>query len=141
MMLSLRSALAVAALVVPCALAAQAPTLANALKPLDPTEVTAFAPRVRSIKAEPATLTLHVGETVGLGKITVSVIDSSGRALGTLIGYDFAIKPGEPATVVPRQVTGVRVGTTELTILYPTSSWKARKDPRVEAKVKIVVVK
>lgn len=130
-----------AALVAPCALGAQAPTLANALKALDPTQVIAIAPKVKALKADPATLTLHVGETVSLGRITVTVIDSTGRTAGALIGYDFAIKPGEPATVMPRQVTGVRPGTTELTILYPRSAWTARKDPRAETKVKVVVVK
>jgi hypothetical protein len=142
---SIRHALAIAALLVPCALAAQGrsatPTPANALKVLDPNEMIAIAPKVRAIKAEPATLTLHVGETVGFDRITVSVIDSSGRARGRLLGYDFGIKPGEPATAVPRQVAGVRPGTTELTIRYPRSSWKARTDPRVETKVKIVVLK
>jgi hypothetical protein len=130
-----------AALVAPGALGAQAPTLANALKPLDPTQVIALVPKVKAIKADPTTLTLHVGETVSLGRITVTVIDSAGRTAGALIGYDFAIKPGEPATAMPRQVTGVRPGTTELAILYPRSAWTARKDPRAETKVKIVVVK
>lgn len=138
-------ALAITALATPCMLAAQArtgsPTPANAVKPLDPIEMTTIAPKVRSIKAEPSTLTVHVGETIPLGQIVVTVIDSSGKTRGRLIGFDFGIKPGEPAMAVPRQVTGVRPGTTELTILYPGSSWGARKDPRAEVKVKIIVVK
>jgi hypothetical protein len=142
---SIRHAIAIAVFLVPGALAAQgraaAPTPANAIKTLDPDEMIAIAPKVRAIKAKPATLTLHVGETVSFDRFTVTVIDSSGRARGRLLGYDFAIKPGEPATAVPRQVTGVRPGTTELAIRYPRSSWKARKDPRVETTVKIVVVK
>jgi hypothetical protein len=124
-------------LVVPCVLAAQGP----ALKGLDQAEVNALAPKVRSIKAEPRSITLHVGQSVSFDKINVAVIDSSGKTRGRLIGYDFAIKPGEPAKAVPRQVTGVRPGTTELRIMYPTSAWKVRRDSRAEARVKIVVVK
>ncbi len=123
---------------VPCTLAAQGGS-AKQLKPLAPAEMISLAPKVRSITAEPSTLTLRVGETVSLGRIIVTVIDSSGKARGTLIGYDFSIKPGEPATAVPRQITGMRPGTTDLVIHYPRTAWKARTDPRVEAHVKIIV--
>ena len=134
-------ALATATLVIPGALAAQSKPGGPVLKALDPTETVAIAPKVRSLKAEPSSITLHVGETVGFDKITVVVIDSAGKTRGRLIGYDFGIKPGEPATAVPRQMTGVRPGTTELKILYPISSWKPRKDLRAETSVKVVVVK
>jgi hypothetical protein len=135
--------LATMVLALPSVLAAQsrgAPT-AGALKALDQNEMIALAPTVRSIKANPTSLTVHVGETLSFDKVTVTVIDSSGTSRGRLIGFDFAIKPGEPAVAVPRQVTGVRPGTTELRIIYPRSAWKARADPRVETRVKIVVVK
>src|SRR5262245_10268224 len=134
---------ATAALALPSLLAAQSrggPPV-RVLKELDQPEMIALAPKVRSIKADPTTLTLHVGETMSFDKVTVTVIDSSGKSRGRLVGYDFAIKPGEPATAVPRQVTGVRPGTTELRIIYPRSAWKVRADPRVETRVKIVVVK
>lgn len=124
-------------LVFPATLAAQGGTT---VKPLNPAEVTAMAPKVRSIRAEPAAITLHVGETMSLGKIAVIVTDSSGQTRGRLVGFDFLIKPGEAATAMPRQVTGVRPGTAELTISYPRSSWK-RADPRVATKVKVTVVK
>jgi len=135
---TIRTVVAIAALGVPCTLAAQG---GSGLKALDPGEMISLAPKVRSITAEPSTVTLHVGEIVSLGKIVVTVIDSSGKPRGNLIGYDFSIKPGEPATAVPRQITGVRPGTTELVIRYPRTAWKARTDPRVEAHVKVVVVK
>lgn len=105
-----------------------------------PDQLTAVARTVKSVRAEPTTLTLRVGETVTLGKITVTVLDSSGKVRGRLAGYDFGIPPDGPAVAVPRQITGVRPGTTELTVRYPRNSWKERTDPRAEAKIKIVVI-
>lgn len=136
---TMRTVGAFLALGVPCTLAAQARAADKSLKALDANEMASLAPKVKAITAAPATLTLHVGETVSLDKVTVTVIDSSGKARGILIGYDFVIKPGEPASAVPRQVTGVRPGTTDLVIRYPRTAWKARTDPRVEAHVKVVV--
>jgi hypothetical protein len=135
---TMKTAVAILALGVPCTLAAQGGA-AKSLKPLSDAEAASLAPKVRSITAEPSTLTIHVGETVSLDRIIVTAIDSSGKARGNLIGYDFLIKPGEPASAMPRKVTGVRPGTADLVIRYPRASWKARTDPRVEAHVKVVV--
>ena len=137
----LARALVAATLVTPCTITAQARAGGPVLKGLDQAEMTALAPKIKSIKAEPTSITLHVGETMSLDKIAVTAIDSSGTTRGRLSGYDFAIKPGEPASAVPRQMTGVRPGTTELVIRYPYAAWRVRKDPRVEARVKVVVVK
>ena len=106
---------------------------------IDPNELSLLALKVRAIRAEPTTITLRVGQTISLDAIKVVVVDSAGKVRGRLRGYDFSIKPNEPATAVPRQVTGVRAGTTELTIRYPRTAWKARSDPRAEVKVKVVV--
>jgi hypothetical protein len=140
-MKSFENLLALALLVAPCTLAAQGSSMSPAaLKALTPAEVKALAPKVKAVQATPSTLTIHVGETVSFGKITVAVIDSAGTTRGRLIGYDFFMKQGEPATVMPSQVTGVRPGTADLVIRYPTSAWKVRSDPRAEAHVKVVVV-
>ena len=135
----MRTVAALLALGVPCTLAAQARAANKSPKALDANEMVSLAPKVKGINAEPATLTLHVGETVSLDKIAVTVIDSSGKTRGTLIGYDFVIKPGEAASARPRQITGVRPGTADLVLRYPRTAWKARTDPRVEAHVKVVV--
>lgn len=107
--------------------------------PLAQTEVVKLAPKVRSIHAEPATITLRVGETVGLDKIVVTVLDSMGNVRGRLVGYDFSIAPGQAASAMPFKITGEKPGTTELVIHYPRSSWAPRKDPRAEVKVQVVV--
>lgn len=134
----LQTAAAIIVLGTPCTLAAQGGAAVSA-KPLSDAEAASLAPKVRSITAEPSTLTVHVGDSVSLNRIIVTVIDSSGHARGNLIGYDFQIKPGEPATARPRQVKGVRRGTADLVIHYPRAAWKARTDARPEAHVKIVV--
>ena len=134
---TLRTAVAIVALGLPCTLAAQGG--GASLKALGDADVLSLAPKVRSITAEPSRLTIHVGQTVSLNKIVVTVFDSSGKARGNLIGYDFQIKPGEPAKAVPRQVTGLRPGAADLIIRYPRAGWKARNDARPEAHVKIVV--
>jgi hypothetical protein len=118
---------------------AQGGPVAKAVRVLDAAEVTALAPKVRSIHATPATITLRVGETVQLSAITVTAVDSAGRTRGQLAGYDFSIKPGEPAEVVPRHITGKRPGQTDLIVRYPRMAWKARSDPRVETKIHVIV--
>jgi len=118
---------------------AQGAPPAKAVHVLDAAEVTALAPKVRSIHVTPTTITLRVGETVQFTAITVTVVDSAGRTRGQLPGYDFSSKPGEPAEAVPRHITGMRPGETDLIVRYPRISWKARSDPRVEAKVHVIV--
>lgn len=122
-----------------CSSAGRAQGTASSIHVLDAAQVTALAPKVRSIHATPATITLRVGETVQFNAITVTVVDSTGRVRGQLPAFDFSIKPDEPAEAVPRHVTGKRPGETDLIIRYPRASWKARSDPRVETKVHVIV--
>lgn len=118
---------------------ARAQFKAAALPALDDAGMRSIVPVVKSIRAEPATLTISVGQTVQLSRINVIAVDSSGKDRGRLSGFDFKIPAGEAAVAVPRQVTGKRPGTAVLTIHYPTSAWKGRRDPRPEATVKFVV--
>jgi hypothetical protein len=98
-----------------------------------------IAQTAKSLRVEPTSLTIKVGQRVTLDTLTVTVIDSAGRVRGRLTGFDFVnIKPGEPASVVPRTLTGVHAGTTELVIRYPKLGWK-RPDLRPEAKVRVMV--
>jgi len=123
-------------------LAAQArqaagPAASNAV--IAESDLLKVAQTVKSLRVEPTSLTIKVGQRVNLDTLTVTVIDSAGRVRGRLAAFDFVnIKPGEPASVVPRTLTGVHPGTTELVIRYPRLGWK-RPDPRPEAKVKVVV--
>ncbi|HTE46582.1 MAG TPA: hypothetical protein VK636_15120 [Gemmatimonadaceae bacterium] len=110
-----------------------------AVPALGPAEAVALAPKVRSLRPEPATVTLHVGQIVDFSTLTIIVVDSAGKDRGQLLGYDFSIKPGEAAEAVPRKITGKRPGETDLVIHYPRSAWKSRIDPRAEAKIHIVV--
>lgn len=110
-----------------------------ALPLLDADGLRALAPSIKSIRAEPGAISLRVGQTVQLATITVIAVDSAGKDRARLNGFDFGIKPGGPAEAVPRKITGVRAGTTELTIHYPTTAWKVRADPRPAATVKIQV--
>ena len=109
------------------------------LKDLDETAARALVPVVKGIRAEPATLTIRVGQTVQLRLINVVVFDSTGADRGRLSGYDFRIPGGSAAVAVPRQITGKRVGKAVLTIHYPTTAWKGRQDPRPAATVTIDV--
>ena len=102
-------------------------------------DVVRIAPTVRTIIASPKTLTVHVGQTVSLDAITVTVVDSMGHLLGRLEGYDFVIPPGQAASAMPRKITGVHAGETTLTVKYPRSAWAAQRDPRVQTTVKVVV--
>lgn len=118
---------------------AQGAPAAKAVRVLDTAEVRALAPKVRSIHATPASITLRVGETVQFSAITVTIVDSAGVTRGQLPAYDFSSKPGEPAEAVPRHITGMRPGEMDLIVRYPRISWKARSDPRVEAKIHVIV--
>lgn len=100
-----------------------------------------FAKRVRLLRAEPKTLTLHVGQTVSLTNFKISVIDGSGRQLGVTREFDFVVKPGEPATVFPKQITGQRVGKTVLTLRYPNVAWTDDPTKRPSVNVPVTIVK
>jgi hypothetical protein len=123
-------------------LAAQARQAAGPIAPsnavIAQNDLLAIATTLKSLRVEPKSLTIKVGQRVSLDTLTVTAIDSAGRVRGRLAGFDFMIKPGEPATAVPRTVTGVRPGTTELIVRYPRLGWK-RPDLRPEAKVTVVV--
>ena len=116
--------------------AAQGPRAPGLTQP----EMAALAPKVQLIRVEPKSVKIHVGEVMPLDRLTVTVFDSAGKNRGRLASYDFVIAPNQPASAFPGKITGVREGTTELVIHYPTFAWR-RPDPRAEAKVKIVVVK
>jgi hypothetical protein len=104
-------------------------------------QLTAVAKSIKTLSVQPQTITLKVGQKVDLNTLVVVAIDSAGKPRGRLAGFDFAnLPPGAPASVVPRVVTGVHPGTTELAIRFPRNFWK-RPDPRAETKVKIVVTK
>jgi hypothetical protein len=96
--------------------------------------------KTKAIRVQPTTITVRVGESMALSKLVAVVLDSAGKPLGRLDGFDFSIPPGQPASVVPFKVTGDKAGTTELTIRYPRGPWsRVRKDARPEAKVQVIV--
>jgi hypothetical protein len=102
-------------------------------------ELKALAPTVKSIRPTPTSLTVQVGKTLSLGGIRLAILDSTGRVRGYTRLFDFSIKPGEPASVVPRTITGVRAGKTEMIVRYPFTAWKPRTDARAEAKIEVIV--
>lgn len=118
------------------ALAAQS---ASQLPAIPEGQLIAQAKTVKALRVEPQTITMKVGEKVDLNRFVVTVIDSAGKPIGRLAGFDFTqLGPNEPASVMPRVLTGLRPGTTEIIFRYPRNFWK-RPDPRAEARVRIVV--
>src|SRR5690242_848180 len=79
------------------------------LKELDQAGMQAVRPKVKSIRAEPSTITIKVGQVISLDAITVVVVDSAGKDLGRIRGFDFGIPPLSAAEAVPRKVTGKKV--------------------------------
>ena len=121
-------------------------TSAKAAAKSDATDLTldrlrALATRARHLRAEPKTLTLHVGQTLSLTNFKIIVIDGSGRKLGATREFDFLMKPGEPATVFPKQITGQRVGKTVLTLRYPKRVWAGDPTSRPSVDVPVTIVK
>ena len=112
---------------------------AGASREIPETQLIELSRTVKALRVEPDTIRIKVGQSVSLDRFTVTVIDSANKVHGRLVGYDFAIRPGEPASAVPRTITGVRPGTTQLAVRYPRTYWKVRTDPRVETKVTVVV--
>jgi hypothetical protein len=117
------------------------PTDGSEASDLTVDQLRALANRVRLLRAEPKTLTLHVGQTVSLTNFKIVVIDGSGRRLGATREFDFVVKPGEPATVFPKQITGQRVGKTVLTLRYPKAAWTADVTSRPSVDVPVTIVK
>ena len=104
-------------------------------------QLRAFATRVRLLRAEPKALTLHVGQTVDLNAFRIIVIDDAGRQLGATRNFDFIVKPGEPASVFPKRITGERVGKTVLTLRYPSTAWPGAATTRPSVDVPVTIVK
>jgi hypothetical protein len=100
-----------------------------------------LAQRVHLLRAEPKKLTLHVGQTVNLTAFKIIVVDGAGRQLGATRDFDFAVKPGEPASVFPKRITGDRVGKTVLTLRYPRTAWSGAPASRPSVDVPVTVVK
>ena len=126
------------------ACAAQKPRTAKPSAPvrnISVQELPALVSRVRSLRATPATLTLRIGQTIDLDSIHVVAMDADGHDIGRLPAFDFGIKPGDPASVVPRTIKGDRVGETTLTVRYPSSAWGKRLEVRPSTTVHIVVRK
>jgi hypothetical protein len=99
----------------------------------------AVADKVHSLRATPTTITMRVGQTIQLDSVRVYAVDANGHDIGRLRAFNFGIRNGEPATIVPRQFTGVRPGTTQLRVSYPSAPWGNRTGQRPAAIVKIVV--
>ena len=104
-------------------------------------QLRALQKRVRLLRAEPKTLTLHVGQTVDLNSLKIIVIDDAGRQLGRTREFDFAMKPGEPASVFPKRITGDRVGKTVLTLRFPRTAWTGSPTSRPSVDVPVTIVK
>lgn len=118
--------------------AAQAPTrIPTFIEP----QVQEFAKRVKSVKAEPAAITMRVGQKLNLTSFTLLALDSADKVHGRLTTFDFAvIPPGEAASVLPTGLTAERAGTTTLILRYPRGAWtKVRTGTRPEAKVSVTV--
>ncbi len=109
------------------------------LKVLDVPTLTAMAPVVRALRAEPGTITLRVGQSMSLDALTVVVVDTAGHDRGKIVGFDFGIPPGSAAEVVPRTIVGKRPGTATLTVRFPSAAWKGRTNPRPATTVKVTV--
>jgi peptidyl-prolyl cis-trans isomerase A (cyclophilin A) len=110
-----------------------------AVREIPTTELPAVSAKVKTLRVVPGTLTLRVGQTVSLDSLTVVAVDGLGHDLGRLRAFDFGIKPGAAASVVPRQVTGNRAGAADLTVRYPRSAWGTRMDIRPSTVVHVVV--
>ena len=125
-------------------LAASAPLAAQGaaqLPAIPEGQLVVVAKSIKTLRVEPQTITLKVGEKMDLSRFVVTAIDSAGKSRGRLAGFDFSnFGPNDPVSAVPRVITGVRPGTAELILRYPRSFWK-RPDPRAEAKVKVIVTK
>jgi hypothetical protein len=117
--------------------AARRPAAAVPDIPMD--QLGTVAGRVRVLRATPASITMRVGQTIPLDSVRVYAVDANVHDIGRLRAFNFAIKPGEPASAVPRQFTGVRPGTTTLRVSYPSAPWGKRTGERPAATVNIVV--
>lgn len=102
-------------------------------------QMAVIAPRVAALRAIPSTLAIRVGQTIQLDSIHLIAMDTQGHDIGRLRAFNFGIKPGEAATAVPRQVTGGRVGVTELRLSYPSAPWGKRVQERPFTIVKVTV--
>ena len=120
---------------------AQAARPTSQLPELTMDQLRAVAPRVHLLRADPKSLTLHVGQTVDFSNMKVIVVDGSGRQLGMTRAFSFAVKPGEPASVMPKRITGERIGKTVLTLRYPKTAWTGAEASRPSVDVPVTIVK
>lgn len=98
-----------------------------------------IAPRIATIRLEPAELRLQVGDTLSIrSAVKVVAVDSAGRSLGTLPVYNVGMTPGAAVLTESQSVTGRGPGESELRISFPQSMAAGRNDIPV-AVLKVIV--
>jgi hypothetical protein len=114
---------------------------APAVRTASQQELPALSTRIRTLRAVPTRISMHVGQTIDLDSIRVIAVDADGHDVARLPGFDFVIKPGEAVSVVPRTLRAERVGEATLTVRYPNAAWGKRIEVRPSTTVHLVVTK
>ena len=97
---------------------------------ISPGRLASVAAHLASLRLEPATLALRVGDTVVIrDRVQVLAIDSAGASLGRLPVYDSRLWPGAAALAGIDRVAARHPGVSRMEISFPCTLWRGRTDP------------
>ena len=107
---------------------------------LTPEQYDALAPSIRTLRSDPAELTLLVGDTVRVAdQVRILALDSAGTVLGEIPVYDWAYAGRGFRLLADGRVHLRREGTVRFTARLPARHWSGRESARPSVQVALVV--
>jgi hypothetical protein len=103
-------------------------------------QLDSVAPRVRTLRADPAELLQVVGDTVPVAALVrLLAIDSLGTVLGELPYYDFGVSGRGFRLLQDGRVLVTRRGTVQFTARWPGQHWRGAASRRPSVQVALIV--
>jgi len=101
--------------------------------------VLALAPRATALRASSDTVHLRVGEMASFRVLPLTMVDSTGAALGALPIYDMAVGPGGVVETTGTGIRGVKAGLQSVTFSVPDLFRAGRAGPPPSAVLQFLV--
>jgi hypothetical protein len=129
---------------IPSSVVTESPTITHSVPTragqLSQQQFDSVAPAIRGLRADPAELSLLVGDTVRVSALVrIVALDSAGAALGEITMYDFGYSGRGFRLLSDGQVTLSRAGTVRFTARLAPRYWRGRDSARPSTQVALIV--
>lgn len=101
--------------------------------------VLSLAPRATALRASSDTVHLRVGEIAPFRRLPLTMVDSTGAALGALPIYDMAMGPGGVVETTGSGIRGHKAGLQSVTFTIPQLFRGGRTGPQPSAVLQFLV--